>query len=163
MKCVFRHALAIAIVCAGTLNCGDDTNKPAGIGSVSGKVTFLNVGSWPATGNVQVSVYSSLPANHKPNGAPDAFTNPITAGTTEYNFKLEGLDPATYAGVLVSWREPANPSGAKLLGFYWINGDSLAVDPAGDAKEPGPAPVGITTSNPDRIGLDITADIGIVP
>ena len=163
MKRAFWLVLTTIIACAGIMGCGDDSSSPAGIGSVSGTVTFLNVGAWPATGNVQVSIYSALPADFKPNGAPDAFSNPIAAGTTEYNFKLDGLDTGSYAGVLVSWRDPANPSGATLLGLYWIHPDSVAVDPAGDVKAPGPTSVAITESNPAHTGLNITADLSIAP
>jgi len=166
-------ALAAAVsVAAGIVACGDDDNPAAGsgIGSVSGKVTFLNVGSWPATGEVQVAIYSSLtPPAYTPTGPPDAFTNPIAEGSTEYSYSLSGLDPGTYTGILVSWREPANPSGAKMLGMYWIYGDSLAVydtglpEIIGTAKDPGPKAIVISEDDPAHTGLDFTADLGIVP
>jgi hypothetical protein len=162
---ILASALALA---AGLGGCGGDDNPAdggSGIGSVSGKVTFI--GSWPLTGEVQVAIYSSLnPPAYTPTGPPDAFSNPITPGLTEYNYELSGLDPGTYTGILVSWREPSNPSGAKMLGMYWIYGDSLAVYDsgllAGTAKDPGPKSVTISEANPAHTGLDFTADLNIV-
>lgn len=162
-----RHALWICALSALTLAlgmpaCSDDSVEP-GIGSVSGKVTFL--GTWPAAGDVQVSIYSSLdPPDYAPGGAPDGFTTPITPGTMEFNYTLDGLDTGNYTGILVSWREPANPGGARMLGLYWLYPDSVAVEPSGlAAKSPGPTRVRITTSDPRHTGLDITADLDIVP
>jgi hypothetical protein len=167
MKRVFSVSpLAAAVVLAAAVGaCGDDSNPTdgGGAGSVSGKVTFVG-GPWPATGEVQVSIYSSLtPPDYAPTGPPDAFTNPI-APTIEYNYRLDGLDNGSYAGVLVSWRDPANPSGARMLGLYWIYPDSVAIEPGGlAAKAPGPTTIVINSTNPSHPGLDITADLDLAP
>ena len=153
---------------AGLSACGGDSGPTStgGAGGVSGTVTFI--GGWPAGGNVQVSIYSNLAApGFVPTGPPDAFTNPIASGLTQYAYTLPGLDEGTYAGVLVSWRDPANPSGAKLLGMYWIYPDSVAINTsgpdAGTAKSPGPTPIIINSAQLKHTGLNITADLDIVP
>jgi hypothetical protein len=163
-----KHAFSLLLVlgcCVLLSACGDDDPAATGNGSVSGTVTFLNSASWPATGDVQVALYSNLTApDYVPTGAPDAFTNPVTPGVATYNYELGGLDNGTYAGVLVSWRDPANPGGARLLGMHWIYVDSVAIDDAtGTAKPPGPTPVAITDAAPAHPGLDILADLGLAP
>jgi len=164
MKRLFSSLALVAVVAiAGGLACSDDSSRPPGPGSVAGRVTFI--GTWPATGDVQVSVYSSLKAPaYRPTGAPDAFTNPILSGTMEFDYELPGLDIGTYTGVLVSWRVPSNPSGAKIIGAYWFDPDSVAANATGDTiRTPGPTAIRITTSDPKHTGLDIKADLDIAP
>jgi hypothetical protein len=161
MKRAFSFA-ALMVACLLTLGlisaCDDDddpTGPAATTGSISGTVTFL--GTWPASGNVQVSVYSSYP----PMGPPDGFTDPIPAGAS-YNFKIEGLDPGNYAAVVVGWRDPAMPASAVCNGIYWVNPDSVGVA-ANCVPEP-PGPMGVTVQvGKDQSGVNITADLDLVP
>jgi hypothetical protein len=164
MKRVFSTiSLAAALGFAvGLLACSEDSTSP-GAGSVSGKVTFE--GEWPPTGDVQVSIFSNLePPDYAPTGAPDGFTSPIAPNTTEYNYELGGLDNGSYAGILVSWREAANPSGARMLGMYWIHPDSVGIESDGlTAKSPGPKTIAIKSSSLKHTGLDIKADLDLAP
>ena len=91
------------------------SGDPANTGSISGTVTFT-AGTWPASGDVQVAVYSSLP----PSGPPDGYTNPLNGATDypTYNYKISGLDPGTYDGVIVVWRDPSNVLSSKQIGIY---------------------------------------------
>lgn len=167
MKRIFFFlAIATVLVCA-IASCEDDsTTIVPGGSSVKGTVTFLNSGSWPSTGDVQVSIYATLPGNFIPNGPPDDFTDPITPGVGVYSYEFVGLDAGTYAAIYVSWRDPANPSGATLLGMYWTYIDSLGVAQSGPyvvPKAPGPKSVTISSSNLNVNDLDIVADINLVP
>ncbi len=153
-------AIALFPACNDTAS----TTSPAGeTGSVSGTVTFT--GTWPTTppgGGIQVSIYSSLMPPGVPGGPPDAFTNPLNKTTDfpTYNFKLSGIDPGDYAAVFVGWRDPSNPSGAKLIGTYWVYVDSLGVAANGLPKPPGPSTVTVEKGK-DTGGLDIVADLDL--
>lgn len=172
MKRLF-HGLAMTVAMAALIGmlpaCDDDDDNPMDgggptTGSVAGTVTFEGV--WPVSGDVQVSIYSTLPPPFfVPMGPPDAFTDPITSGTTTYDYEMSGLDFGTYAGVYVSWRDPANPANSKLLGMYWVHVDSLGIVDGGPfdgtPKAPYPAPVTLSEANADRVNLDIRADLGL--
>ena len=169
---VIRRSALLVTVLATTLAlaaCGEDdpNSGQSGNGSISGRVHFRNVANWPASGEVQVGVYSELDGEYLPTGAPDAYTNPIPAGTTNFNYSLTGLAEGTYAAVYVSWRDPGNPAGATVLGVYWAFVDSVGVAPSGGSVVPidpnGPLTVTLTSGSPDQIGVDIEADIDLVP
>lgn len=140
---LYRRAagLICAVLLASTAACGDDDNPasgdPANTGSVSGTITFT--GTWPATGDVQVAVYSSLP----PAGPPDGFTNPLNPATDypTYDFTIAGLDPGTYDGIVVTWRDPGNVLSSEVIGEY-----------------SGGVPV-VVVKGEESIGYDITADL----
>jgi len=165
-----RHFfLFLAMMAVSTMvsSCGeDDPADPAGAASVEGNVTFVNSGSWPATGDVQVSIYSFLPVDLVPDGPPDAYTNPIAPGSNEYSFKLQGLDEGQYAAIYVSWRDPAVPGSATLLGMYWTFVDSVGVASDGVRvipKAPGPVFLNLTGAARNQANLDIVADLGLAP
>ena len=158
---------ALILTAASFYACGDNSTGSNGpTGSVSGKVTFLNTGAWPASGNVQVSVYSSLPSDGVPAGPPDGYTNAITPGSADYSYRIPGLDLGHYVAVFVSWRNPAVPGSATLLGVYWAYPDSVGVASNGTKiapQAPGPTGVNLTKSNPDVAGLDFVADLSLSP
>lgn len=148
--------------------CDDDDDNPINpnptTGTVSGTVTFD--GTWPSTGDVQVSIYSTLqPPLYVPTGPPDAFTDPIAGSPATYDYEFSGLEFGTYAGILVSWRDPVNPSGAQLLGMYWTYVDSVGIYDSGPfdgaPKPPYPTPVTVDASNAVRDNLDIRADLDL--
>jgi hypothetical protein len=128
-----------AVLLAAVVACGGDDNPtvgdPANTGSVSGTVTFI--GTWPATGDVQVAVYSSLP----PSGPPDGYTNPLGPNIMSYDFKVAGLDPGPYDGVIVSWRDSSDPLSSRIIGQY-----------------SGGIPV-VVVKGEDTPGFDIIADL----
>lgn len=159
-------AVAIAAIMAVIPACDDEdtpTNTGPTTGSVSGTVTFE--GTWPSTGDIQVSIYSTLaPPYYVPMGPPDAFTDPIAGSPATYDYSMTGLDFGTYAGVYVSWRDPTNPSNAKLLGMYWVYVDSLGIVDDGSMldgtpKPPYPATLTLNAGNAVHSGLDIRADL----
>jgi hypothetical protein len=106
---------------------------------------------------VIVGLYASLP----PMGAPDAYTDPIPAGTS-YQFSLTGIDPATYDGIVVGWIDPALPPGSEeTLGFYWAYEDSVAVDSNG---VPRGLPLPITVVAGETKGsLNMVANLDVAP
>lgn len=147
MKRVFSRS-SVGVLAALSLvflvACGDDETtspNPANTGSISGTVTFT--GTWPASGDVQVAVYSSLP----PAGPPDAYTNPLNGATDypTYTYTISGLDPGTYDGVIVTWRDPSNVMSSTLIGQY-----------------SGGMPV-VIEKGKTATGFDITADLTQVP
>ncbi len=168
MKLPYRLAIALSLSALIAIAACDDENNPTGggptTGKVSGTVTFT--GTWPVTGEVQVSIYSTLPPPfYVPMGPPDAFSNPIAGSPATYDYELSGLDFGDYAGIYVSWRDPANPSSAKLLGMYWIYVDSLGIVDGGPydgtPKAPYPTPVPLNSANANRANLDILADLNL--
>jgi len=130
-------ALSLVLVVA----CNDDDpaspGNPANTGSISGTVTFT--GTWPASGDVQVAIYATLP----PTGPPDAYTDPLNGATDypTYAYTISGLEPGTYDGVIVTWRDPSDPLSSKVIGTY-----------------SGGMPVVIEKGN-TASGFDITADL----
>jgi hypothetical protein len=135
----------------------DDDDNPATptTGSIAGTVNFA--GTWPATGQVQVSVFQNFP----PTGAPDAFTDPLDE-TTTYNYRFDGLDPATYAAVVVGWLDPNLPPGQeKILGFYWAYVDSVAVDNTGTPRGV-PLPVAVEAGE-TADNIDMAGDLDVAP
>jgi hypothetical protein len=152
------HFLAIAVALAASivmLACEDDED-PAGpaTGSIAGTITFQ--GTWPTTGNVQLSVFSAFP----PTGAPDAFTDPISP-TASHDYQIDGLEPGEYAAVVIGWRDPADPPGAKTIGMYWAFVDSVAVDGSGNPRG-FPVPVTVRAGETQN-NVDMVADLDVAP
>ncbi len=136
----------------------DDSNpiEPSEFGSVSGAIAFT--GAWPTIGDVQVSIWATWP----PAGPPSAATDPIPAGSTTFNYKIEGLNKGTYKALTVGWRNPANPRGAKVLGLY-VNDASktgvLGVDATGQQTLETPTALLLSDANLNLTGLDMRADL----
>lgn len=155
-RLLYSAALVAAIATAGALTaCDDDDPAAPTTGSISGTVIFE--GTWPTTGQVQVSLFAEFP----PTGPPDAFTDPITPGAT-YTYRFDGLDPATYPAIVVSWLIfPPTPGSEEILGMYWADEDSVAVDGNGT---PQVMPVAVTVmAGDDKKSLDITANLDVAP
>lgn len=121
MERVFSRRAVVALAAISLtflVACGGDDSTspgdPSNTGSISGTVTFT--GTWPASGDVQVAVYSSLP----PTGPPDGYTNPLNGATDypTYTYTISGLDPGTYDGVIVVWRDPSDVLSSKEIGIY---------------------------------------------
>jgi len=161
MNKVIKRTIAIFILffTALSLSCSDSTTAP-NTGSISGTVTF--VGNWPSTGEVQVSVYQLLDAPFIPTGPPEQATDAL-ATTTSYDFKFEGLDKTSYAAIFVGWRDPANPAGARLLGVYWANSDSVGISSQTGLPVQQPSSVTIDDNNVDVSGINITANLNLAP
>ncbi len=141
------------------LNCDKDDNSVDSeqFGSISGTVTF--VGTWPSTGEIQVSIWTSWP----PQGPPAAATDPLTQGQSK-TYKIEGLTKGTYPVVTAGWRDPANPAGAKVLGVYWSMTDSVGVDSSGNVlPSVQPTPIVISDDQLNHSNIDIKANLDIVP
>ena len=158
-----RRLVALGSVCILTLGlvaCGGDSTptdpNPDEPGSVEGTVTF--VGAWPDEGIVRVSVYASV----DPNGIPSTkavASSAAIAATSTYAYKIPGLQPSQYA-VVVEWVDLNDFYPARLMGAYWTHGDSLSISPDGHPRDPGPAPV-IVTSGATTRGRHILADCGL--
>lgn len=153
--------ILVSMLAIATVGCSEESTEPTPTsGTISGKITFD--GTWPATGNVQVSVYTTLaPPTFVPAGPPEQSSDPIAEGT-EYNFSFEGLDFSTYAAVFVSWRDPANPAGAMLLGMYQADASNSGMNAFGlPAVEP--TAITLSADNADVSGIDLRADFNLVP
>jgi hypothetical protein len=161
----FIKLTAVIALIAGLIAFGgcDDEDNPVNTGpttgSVSGTVTFA--GSWPATGQIQVSIYSTLTPPWVPMGAPDAFTDPIVSGSATYDYEMSGLDKGDYMAIYVSWRDPANPAASKLLGMYWTNPAETGINPATGLPVTQPLGVTINDAKMNHTGLNITADLDL--
>lgn len=154
--------LLLAALSVFLVACGGDDNPVTPTqqyGSVSGTVTF--VGNWPASGEIQVSIWPSWP----PAGPPSAATLPISQ-TVTYNYKIEGLNRGTYQALAVGWRNPANPTAARVLGLYINdpNNSGVSIDTAtGRPTYATPAPIVISDAKMDHTGLNIKADFAFAP
>jgi hypothetical protein len=151
--------LAAAFTVAAIVSCGDDSSTGTGpTGSIAGTVTFRN--TFPATGNIFITVFSQYP----PTGAPDAFTNPITEAmlspTRTYDFTISGLETGTYKAVLIGWR--GGVGNDKCMGLYWAFPDSVGIGADCVAQAPGPLAVAV---NKDKTttGVNMVADLSLAP
>lgn len=138
----------------------DDPTEVAQTGTVSGTVNFS--GTWPATGDVQVSIYANLAPPFIPMGNPDGVTEAIQGSPTTFNYSIPGLDKADYTAIFVGWRDPQNPQGARLIGIYWATSDSVGIAPTG---VPTVTPIGVSIEDGNLVhtGLDMTADLDLIP
>ena len=169
MKRSFLNLLIFMLVVAPMIlgGCSGDSNPAAPTtGSISGTVNFS--GTWPSTGDIQISVYSAIsqpggpgPA-YLPTGAPDVFTDPIQGPVSSYDFTISGLEKGTYAAVYVGWRDPQNPSGALLLGMFQANHGVSGLDSQG-LPSSAPAQVVIEDGKLTHTGIDMTADLSFAP
>ncbi|HXS10502.1 MAG TPA: hypothetical protein VN852_10995 [Candidatus Krumholzibacteria bacterium] len=148
-------ALLMLVVVA---SCGDDdsTGTPQS-GSIAGTVTFR--GTWPASGEIYITVFAQYP----PTGAPDAFTNPITQnqlgpGRT-FNYKVPGLEAGTYKAVLIGWR--AGIGQDQCTGLYWNYPDSVGIDKNCIAEAPGPSAVTVI-KNQTASGVNMVSDLSLI-
>lgn len=159
-SCQHMLALGIVAVLALTPGCSDNTTAPA-TGAVSGTVSFS--GTWPASGDIQVSIYSNLNPPYIPMGPPDGFTDPIPGPVVSFDYTLNGLAMGDYTAVYVSWRDPQNPANSRLLGMYWMTTGDSGIDPSNGAPKAPPTPVTIDASHLVQSSLDITADLDLAP
>lgn len=160
----FIQTVVICVVIASLSligGCSDDdpVNLPS-TGSVAGKVTFQ--GTWPITGDVQVSIFSGLTTPFIPMGPPDGVTDPIQSGVTTFDYNISGLDFGTYTVIYVGWRDPLDPANARLLGMYWTMTDSVGIGALGGPVDT-PTPVTISSGMLNHSNLDIKADLDLAP
>ncbi|MGH1365315.1 MAG: hypothetical protein ACRBF0_17265 [Calditrichia bacterium] len=143
-----------------TLSCSDDspTEVPE-FGSISGTVSFT--GTWPAAGDIQVSIYAPLTPPYVPTGAPLAFTDPIASGVNTYDFNFEGLEKTEYGAIFVSWRDPANPAASKLLGMYWTDATDAGINVQTGLPTAQPSTITIDDDNIDVTGANLTANLDL--
>lgn len=150
-------AVSLLLFTALFLGCSDDKNpvQTPQFGEVSGTVKL--VGAWPATGNVQVSIWANWPPTSAPAGASAVFT----PGPNTQTYKIEGLNKGSYPVVTVGWRDPANPSGAKVLGIYWTNSDSVGIADGRGITVAGvqPLPVDIADAKMTWSNINIKANL----
>ncbi len=151
----------VMMLAVATVGCSEESTEPTPTtGTISGKITFD--GTWPTTGNVQVSVYTTVaPPAYVPAGPPEQSSDPIAEGT-EYNFSFEGLDFSSYAAVFVSWRDPANPAGALLLGMYQADASNSGMNAFG-LPVAEPTAITLSADNADVSNIDIKADFNLLP
>ncbi len=157
----FPRRLTIAAFVALTVGagCDDDETTDPTTGSLEGRVSFE--GTWPTSGEVQVSLYATLSPPWVPMGPPEQATGVITGEPSTYDFRFDGLEFAEYAGIYVSWRDPADVTSAQLIGMYWEWPDSVGVSELGLPLEM-PSGVAIDREAPMRTGLDFTADLDLL-
>jgi hypothetical protein len=138
------------------LGCSEKNNpvESQTAGEISGTITF--VGTWPATGNVQVSMWTSWP----PAGPPAAFSSVLTPGVATQTYKISGLNNGPYSVITVGWRDPADPTGAKVIGVYTGN-DILGVDCKGQFTLPA-LPIEISDSQRKVANVNMRANLDIL-
>ncbi len=151
--------LMVVVMLVAVASCGgDNSTGVAPTGTISGTITFR--GTWPATGELYVTVFAKYP----PTGAPDAFSNPIPEnqlgpGRT-FNYRLEGIEAGTYNAVLVGWREGVGSD--FCTGAYWPLPDSLGVDASCNVQAPGPSSVTVT-KNKTASNVNMVSDLTLIP
>jgi hypothetical protein len=161
LRILLLTAVLGLIVLLSACEDGDNPTRVPTTGSIAGKVTF--VGDWPTTGEVQVSIYATLSPPWVPMGPPEAFTDPIQGTPSQFDYKMEGLDKATYTAIYVSWRDPQNPAASRLLGMYWAFEDSVGIHAQSGLPVEQPTAVAIDNANLNHIDLNITADLDLAP
>ncbi|MDZ7361525.1 MAG: hypothetical protein ONB46_12490 [candidate division KSB1 bacterium] len=152
----FLAVVSVVLFLAFILGCSEEQNpvQSQTSGEISGTITFT--GTWPAKGNVQVSMWTSWP----PAGPPAAFSAPLTPGVATQTFKISGLNKGPYSVITVGWRDPADPTGAKVIGVYTGN-DVLGVDCKGDFTLPA-LPVEIAEGRLKYTNINIRANLDIL-
>ncbi len=155
-----RYSTVITVLLVSAfilLGCEKDATGPEEdeFGSLSGTVNFI--GTWPTNGEIQISVYSSFP----PAGPPDYFTEPLTE-TSSYSYKIEGITKGNYPAVVVGWRDPADPTGAKLIGFYFQDPENVAVDANGNPTV-NPLSLTIASGSMHHENINIKANLDVAP
>jgi len=148
-----------AVMVAAVVSCGGDSSTGTGpTGSISGTITFRD--TFPATGDIFITVFSQYP----PTGAPDSFSNPITedmlSPTRTYDYKLSGIATGTYKSVFIGWR--GGVGNDVCIGLYWANVDSVGFHGTCDADAPGPTAVTVK-KNQTTPNIDMVANLGLVP
>lgn len=153
-------AMAAMVLFIGACSNDDNPTNVPEFGTVSGRVTFD--GTWPATGNVQVSIFDVWP----PQGPPYQASAVIAANSATYDFKFEGLAKDTYPAIVVGWRDPANPNPAtssRVLGIY-VNDPSkpgITVT-GGQPTYDTPVPIVINDAKMIWTGVDLRGDLSFV-
>jgi len=149
--------MSLVLFIAFWLGCSDEKNpvQSSTTTEVSGTVTFN--GAWPSTGNIQISLWTSWP----PAGPPAAFSAPLTPGVATQTYKITELSKGPYAVITVGWRDPADPTGAKVIGVYSANTTLAGVDCKGDFTV-APLPVEISASNPKATNVNLVANLDIL-
>ncbi len=160
----FRKFLTILLLAmAATFIACESSTEPEDeqpdTGTVTGTINFD--GTWPANGDVQISIYGDLNAPYVPTGPPEQASDPIASGSGTYDFTFEGLAKSTYSAIYVSWRDPANPAGTKLLGMYWTTSDSSGINGITGLPVQPPTEVTIDDNTLEVTGLTITADLDL--
>lgn len=152
----FLAVVSVVLFLAFILGCSEEQNpvQSQTSGEISGTVTFT--GTWPAKGNIQVSMWTSWP----PAGPPAAFSAPLTPGVATQTYKISGLNKGPYSVITVGWRDPADPTGAKVIGVYTGN-DVLSVDCAGQFTFPA-LPIEIADGKLTVTNVDIRANLDIL-
>jgi len=148
--------MSLVFLMAFLAGCSDENNpvQSQTSGEISGTITFT--GSWPATGNVQVSMWTSWP----PTGPPAAFSAVLTPGVASQTYKISGLNNGPYSVITVGWRDPADPTGAKVIGVYSAN-DILGVDCKGQFTVQ-TLPIEISDSNKKVANVNIRANLDLL-
>ncbi len=139
--------------------CSDDPASVPQTGSVSGTITFS--GTWPITGEVQVSIYSVLSPPWVPMGPPDMAGDLITGNPTESDFTLSELETGDYMAIYISLRDPQNPAATQLLGMYWAYPDSVGINPLTGLPKTQPTPVTIDMEHRNLTGIDLLVDFDL--
>ncbi len=157
---MIKRIFLLSVILSFTLifwGCEKDSTGPENdFGSVSGKINFI--GTWPSNGDIQVSIYSAWP----PMGPPDVATDPLPSGSNSQSYKIEGISKGDYSAIVVGWRDPADPAGAKIIGIYHQNANSAGVDATG-LPTVAPTAINISNSNLNFTTIDMQANLDIAP
>ncbi len=149
--------IGFLVLAAFLISCGKQENpvETEKFGEISGTVTFI--GTWPQIGEVQVSAWTDWP----PMGPPAAASDPFQPGKNVQTYKIEGLSKGKYPVITVGWRDPSNPAGAKVLGVYWANKDSVGVKADGISFVGNPIPIEITDEKLVWTNIDMKANLDL--
>ena len=147
-----QHTFSIFMILF-IVGCNDNPLVPE-YGTISGVIDFTGV--WPVTGNISISLNTTWP---EVIGAPYAFKTIDSSDLNQdslYNYSFKNVAFNTYQGIIVSWKDPTDPSASSNQ--HAIGGYGATVETEfKDAEN-----VMITVADFALTGLDFSAYLNLI-
>ena len=136
-----------------SVGCDDNPTNPE-YGTISGIIDFS--GTWPETGNISIALNISWPGVM---GAPYAFKTIYASDLSQdslYLYSFENVTFGTYQGIIVSWKDPTDPSVETIQ--HAIGGFGATVEAEFEDADS----ITVSISNHELTNLDFSADLDLI-